>query len=290
MAGIHVVTDSACDLTPELAESHGVRVVPLTIRFGDDELVDRVELSAKEFWDRVVTGPHMPETAAPSPGAFQQAFLAAADEGADGVLCIDLSSGVSATYQSARAAADEVAGRIPVAVVDSRTLTMGTGLLVLAAAELAAGGMPLAELVAEIESMKARATVFGVIDTLDFLRRGGRIGGAARLIGSMLSIKPVIEVRGGVVEVESKQRTRTRSLEYLASKARQGGALERIAVVNGAAADIDVLLGMLDGVESTHDLVVTDLGPVVGSHAGPGTIGLCLVWAAGSGPGAGQNG
>ena len=280
MAGIHVVTDSACDLTPELAEARGIRVVPLTIRFGDEELVDQVELSAKEFWDRVITGPDMPQTAAPAPGAFQQAFLAAADQGADGVVCIDLSSGVSATYQSAVAAANAVGDRIPVAVIDSRTVTMGTGLLTLAAADLAATGMPLAELVAEIEAMKARTSVHGVIDTLDFLRRGGRIGGAARLIGSMLSIKPVIEVRDGVVEVESKQRTRIRSLEYLASKARQAGAIDRIAVVNGAAGDIEVLLGMLDGIESVHDRVVTDLGPVVGSHTGPGTIGLCMVRAA----------
>lgn len=290
MAGIHVVTDSACDLTPELAETNGISIVPLTIRFGTEELVDWQELSAKEFWDRVVTGPHMPETAAPAPGAFQQAFLAAADDGAEGVLCINLSSGVSATYQSAVAAATAVADRVPVQVIDSRTLTMGSGLLALAAAELAATGMALGDLAAEIESMKARTAVYGVIGTLDFLRRGGRIGGAAHLIGSMLSIKPVIEVRDGVVEVESKQRTRARSLEYLASKAREAGPVDRIAVVNGAAGDIDVVLGLLEDVESDHELVVTDLGPVVGSHAGPGTIGLCLVRRSAAGPASPTNG
>lgn len=277
MAAIHVVTDSACDLAPDVAEAHGVRVVPLTIRFGDEELVDQVELSAKEFWDRVVTGPHMPETAAPSPGAFQQAFLDAAEAGADGVICIDLSSGVSATYQAAQTAASAVADRIRVAVIDSRTLTMGTGLLVLAAAERAADGMGLDDLVSTIEEMKTRTRVYGVIDTLDYLRRGGRIGGAARLIGSMLSIKPVIEVRDGVVEVESKQRTRVRSLEYLTSKVRDSAPVERLAVVNGAATDIDLLLGMMAEVHDPSDTLVGDLGPVVGAHAGPGTIGVCLV-------------
>lgn len=276
MPRIHVVTDSACDLAPDVAEARGVRVVPLTIRFGEEELVDQVELSAKEFWDRVVTGPHMPETAAPAPGAFQQAFLDAAEEGADGVLCINLSSGVSATYQAALTGASAVADRIPVTVVDSRTLTMGTGLLVLAAAELAADGMDLDRLGATIEQMKTRARVYGVIGTLDYLRRGGRIGGAAHLIGSMLSIKPVIEVRDGVVEVESKQRTRSRALQYLAAKAVDAGPLIRIAVANGAADDLDELIGHLKGIRCETDIVVTELGPVVGSHAGPGTVGVCF--------------
>ncbi|HEY7948930.1 MAG TPA: DegV family protein, partial [Acidimicrobiales bacterium] len=104
MANIQVVTDSACDLTPSSADSNDIRVVPLTIRFGPEELVDRDELSVKEFWDRVMTGPHMPETAAPAPGAFRQAYLDAAEAGADGVVCVTLSSGLSATFQAATTA------------------------------------------------------------------------------------------------------------------------------------------------------------------------------------------
>lgn len=277
MGAIHVVTDSAGDLPPELAERHGITVVPLTIRFGDEELVDQVQLTAKEFWDRVTTGPHTPQTAAPSPGAFQQAFEAAADDGADGVLCVTLSSAVSATYQAARAAATAVAERVPVSVVDSRTLTMGSGLLALHAADLAASGMGLDELTLAIEAAKARVSVFGVIDTLEFLHRGGRIGGAAKLLGSMLAIKPVIEVRDGVVEVESKQRTRARSLEYLADKVRRGGPFDRVAVVHGAAADVEVILGLLADVHDAGGVLVADLGPVVGTHAGPGTIGVCTL-------------
>jgi len=276
MAGIRVVTDSACDLDPALTDERAISVVPLTIRFGDKEFVDREELSTKEFWDRVVTGSVIPETAAPSPGAFAAAFRAAADQGASGVVCVTLSSGVSATYQAATAAASDVADAIPVRVVDSRSLTMGEGLLVLAACDLAAAGRDLDELVAELEDLKDRTRVYGVVDSLDFLRKGGRIGGAARLVGSLLSIKPVIEIRGGVVEVESKQRTRARSLEYLAGKALQAGPLERLAVANGAAGDIDVVLSLLAGATTEHELVVGDLGPVVGSHAGPGTIGVCF--------------
>jgi DegV family protein with EDD domain len=276
MPGIHVITDSACDLTPEMADERNVRVVPLTIRFGDEELVDRQELSTKEFWDRVVTGPHMPETAAPSPGTFQQAFLDAAEAGAEGVLCVNLSSGLSATYQSARTAADAVADRVPVRVVDSQSVTMGLGMMVITATERAAQGANLDEIVTELQDLRTRTRVFGVVDSLDFLKRGGRIGSAQALLGSLLSIKPVIEVRNGIVEAESKQRTRSRALDYLAAKAVDAGRLERLAMASGVAPDADQLASRLAGANSAHDLVVSDLGPVIGAHAGPGTIGVCF--------------
>ncbi|HUO47472.1 MAG TPA: DegV family protein, partial [Acidimicrobiales bacterium] len=245
MPGIHVVTDSACDLTPEMCDERGIRVVPLTIRFGDEELVDRQELSVKEFWDRVVTGPHMPETAAPAPGAFQQAFLDAAEAGAEGVVCVNLSSGLSATYQSARTAADALGGEIPVRVVDSLSVTMGLGLMVLKAVDLAADGHSLDDIVTELEDVRSRTHVYGVVDSLDFLKRGGRIGGAQALLGSLLSIKPVIDVRNGVVEVESKQRTRARALDYLAGKAIEAGPLDALAMASGVAPDADELAAKL---------------------------------------------
>ena len=276
MPGVKVVTDSACDLPPQMAEDRGVRVVPLSIRFGDEELVDREELSVKEFWDRVTTGTVMPETAAPSPGAFQTAFLEAADDGADAVSCITLSSGVSATYQAACTAAAAVADRIRVSVTDSLSMTMGLGLMVLAAVDLADTGAGIDAVDAEVQRLRDATRVYGVIDSLDFLKRGGRIGGAQQLMGSLLSIKPVIEIRNGVVEVESRQRTRSRSLQYLAGKALEAGPLERLAVANGAATDIDEVVSLARKASTAHEIVVTDLGPVIGAHGGPGTIGLCF--------------
>ena len=276
MPGIRVVTDSACDLPPQLAEDRGVRVVPLTIRFGEEEFVDREQLSTKEFWDRVTTGTVMPETAAPAPGAFRDAFLAAAEEGAEGVVCVTLSSGVSATYQAAVTAATAVGEQVPVSVVDSMSMTMGEGHMVLAALEAAEAGKGLAEIEAVLASCRARSRVYGVIDSLDFLKRGGRIGGAAQLMGSLLSIKPVIEIRDGTVEVESRQRTRARSLSYMASKATGAGRLARISVANGVAGDIEELLSHLAGVDCERELIVAELGPVIGAHGGPGTIGLCF--------------
>jgi DegV family protein with EDD domain len=276
MASIQVVTDSACDLTPSMADTRGVRVVPLTIRFGPEELVDRDELSIKEFWDRVITGPHMPETAAPSPGAFRQAYLDAAEAGRDGVICITLSSGLSATFQAASTAATDLGVSMPVRVVDSLSVTMGEGLLCLAAADMADDGRGLDDIVTEVESLRDRTHVYGVLESLDYLKKGGRIGGAAHLVGSLLSIKPVIEVRSGVVEVESKQRTRSRALQYLAGKALQAGPLERLAVANGMARDIDELTSLLEDARPEHETVMSDLGPVIGAHAGPGTVGVCF--------------
>jgi DegV family protein with EDD domain len=277
MARIRVVTDSAGDLSAELAKEHDISVVPLSIRFGTEEFVDGSTLSTDEFWARCAASKLLPETSAPSPGAFQQAFLAAADEGYDGVLCLNLSAGVSATYQAAVAAAKTVSDRIPVRVVDSRSMTMGLGLMTLDVAELAATGADLDALVARVDELIPRTLVFGVVDTLEHLEKGGRIGGARALLGSLLSIKPVVTLVDGVVAEESKQRTRGRSLAYLADKARNAPPISRLAVCNGAAPDIKEFLTMLDGVATDHPLAVVDLGPVVGTHTGPGTVGLCIV-------------
>jgi len=143
MARIRVVADSACDLSAEVAAEHGISIVPLSIRFGAEEFVDGKDLTTEEFWARCKASPVLPETAAPSPGAFQEAFLAAADEGYDGVLSLSLSAGVSATFQAATAAARAVADTIEVRALDSRSMTMGLGLMVLDLADLAATGADL---------------------------------------------------------------------------------------------------------------------------------------------------
>ena len=277
MARIRVVTDSACDLSPELAESLGIVVVPLTIRFGDEEFVDGRDLTTEQFWARCKASEVLPETAAPSPGAFQAAFEAAAADGCDGVLCMSLSAGVSATFQAASAAARAVSDAVDVRTVDTRSMTMGLGLMVIDVAELAATGADLDALEARARSLIPRTSVFGVVDTLDHLEKGGRIGGARAMIGSLLSIKPVVTLVDGEVAEESKQRTRGRSLQYVADKVHQSPPLSRIAVSHGAASDIDDFLALVADVSSEHPIVVTQLGPVVGTHTGPATIGLCMI-------------
>ena len=211
MPGVHIVTDSACDLTDQLVKEHNVIVVPLTIRFGDEEFEDRRQLTPAEFWERCHGKGDLPATAAPSPGAFQAAFQQAADEGADAVLCLTISSKVSGTYGSAVTAADTFSS-VPVRVVDTFSLTMGQGLLVIAAAEEAAAGAGLDELAAATEDRIPRTRIYGVLGGLEHLQRGGRIGGARALLGSLLNIKPVIQLKDGEVAEESKQRTRGKAL------------------------------------------------------------------------------
>lgn len=271
---IRVVTDSACDLPDELVDDLGIGLVPLHIRFGSDEVVDRFELSTKEFWARTATAPSLPETSAPSPGAFHQAFEQMAEQGATGVVCVNLSSRLSATIEAARQAAGELGGAVPVRVVDSLSVTMGEGLIAVEAATRAAEGGSLDEVVAAAEAAVGRVRLYGVVDTLDNLKRGGRIGGLSALVGSMLAIKPVIELRDGVVEQESKQRTRTRSLQYLAGKVRDAGALSRLAVFGADAPDLDGFLAMIDDVAAATPRLVGDIGPVIGTHCGPGAIGV----------------
>lgn len=278
MAGIRVVTDSACDLLESTVHELGIGVVPLRIRFGDEELVDREELSTKEFWSRCASSSALPSTAAPSPGQFQQAFEAMADDGADGVVCVDLSSKMSATIESARQAAQALEGRLPVRVVDSRSVTLGLGLIVTEAARVARAGGSLDEVVAAAEAAVSSMKLYGAIDTLENLKKGGRVGGARALLGSMLSIKPVIEVRDGVVEEESKQRTRSRSLRYLADKAKAAGPVSHLAVFSADAPDLDEFLGLLEGVEPTGGpILYGDVGPVIGTHAGRGAVGVAWI-------------
>jgi fatty acid kinase fatty acid binding subunit len=276
MPGVHIVTDSACDLTEQLVKEHNVTVVPLTIRFGTEELEDRRQLSPEEFWDRCRGKGALPETAAPSPGAFQAAFDQAADEGADAVLCLTISSKVSGTYGSAVTAAASY-DRVPVKVVDTFSLTMGEGLLVIAAAEEAAAGAGLDELVAATQDRSTRTHIFGVIGALDHLQRGGRIGGARALLGSLLDIKPVIQLKDGAVAEESKQRTRARALAYLTNKVRADAPLERIAVADGACGDFAEVLASVADIATEHPLLTVELGPVVGTHAGPNTVGVCYI-------------
>jgi DegV family protein with EDD domain len=205
-----------------------------------------------------------------------EAFQAALADGCDGVVCITISSKLSATYQAACAGAGEVADRIDVRVVDSLSVTMGEGLLALEAAKAANSGVGLEAIVEAANHGVERVRVYGALDTLDNLRKGGRIGSAQAIFGSLLAIKPVIEVRDGVVEAESRQRTRTRSLEYLAEKVTSAGDVEQLAVVHAAAGDVDVLLDMLAKRFPREQILVSYIGPVIGTHSGAGGIGVCF--------------
>jgi DegV family protein with EDD domain len=271
--GVRVVTDSACDLPDDLIERNGIGVVPLTIRFGNEELIDRKELSTDEFWRRLADSDVLPETSAPSAGAFEGAFRGMVEDGATGIICINLSSKLSATMQSAQVAAQAVQADCPVVVIDSLMVSMGLGSLCLTAAQRAADGDSLESIVANVTDRRNRSKLYGALDTLEFLKKGGRVGNARALLGTMLAIKPVLEVRDGVVEEAGKVRTRSKALRLLVDRVKEG-PFENLSVLHGNAPDVDELLDLLEPLAARDQIVVGQIGPVIGTHAGPRVIGV----------------
>lgn len=272
---VRIVTDSACDLPQAVADELGIEIVPLTIRIDGKEYVDRQDLSVAEFWAKCAASSTLPETAAPSPGQFEQTYRQLAADGATSIVTINLSGALSATMQSAELAARSVSEVIPVTVVDSRSVTVGLGAIVVACARLAADGADH-EAVAELANDLARRTrVWGALDTLDNLKKGGRIGNAKALLASALAIKPIIEVRDGKVEQGGKQRTRAKALAFLVDKVTESGPLDSLYVMHADCRDVDQFVEMLRP-HVAGQIIVGDIGPVVGSHAGHGTIGVAF--------------
>jgi len=273
-----VITDSSCDLPQDLADSLGVRIVPLFIRFGDEELVDRDDLSTAQFWARCANESDLPSTAAPPPGRFESTIRELAAEGATGVLVVSLSGALSATLQSAELGAAGAGDLIPVRVVDSRTVSMGLGSIVVACARAGLEGRSLDDVTALARDLVDRCQVWGALDTLDNLKKGGRIGGAKAMVASVLSIKPIIEVRDGVVQEGGKQRTRSKALAFLVDKVRENVAspgITQLSVLQADCTDVDAFVAQLKSVYS-GEIIVGDIGAVIGTHAGRGTIGVAF--------------
>jgi len=271
---VRIVTDSSCDLTEEQARDLGIEVVPLTVRFGDVELVDRSELTVEDFYARMAASEELPQTAAPSPGAFEAAFRRCVDAGADGIVCVNLSAQLSATMQSAQTAAKSLEGTVPVEVVDSKSVTLGLGSMVVWAAEQARAGADTATIADAVRDMAERQRIWATLDTLDNLKKGGRIGGAKALVASLLSIKPAISLNTGAVEEAGKPRTRGKALRWLADKVLAEPAVEHLCVVHGQAPDIEEFLDLLAPRYSREELTIGVIGPIIGAHGGPRVIGV----------------
>ena len=276
MTSVQIVTDSSCDLPEEVIAELNIKIVPLKIRFGETEFVDRFELSTDQFWDKCQSMDELPSTAAPAPGAFVEQFEEAASQGASGVVAIVLSGELSATIEAAQQAALMVKDKIEVKVVDSRTVTMGLGSIVVGAATAAQSGATIEEISANAIDCVERTQVHAALDTLENLRKGGRIGAAGSLLGSMLSIKPLIEVRNGVVEPAGKQRTRSKALNSIVAVVKEHAEqIEQLCALHAACEDVDAFVEQIKAVVNV-DVLVGQVGPVVGAHAGLGTIGVAF--------------
>jgi len=231
MRRIAIVTDSTADLAPEAAAAAGVRVVPLFVRFGAAEFRVGVDLSTEQFWMRMLAPEApFPTTAAPSPGTFRETFEACFAEGADAIVCPTIGSKLSATFQSATLAAEALPDR-EIHVIDTGSTSMATGIPALLAAEMAAAGAPAAEIAASVCDRLPDIDLYVAVDTLEYLKKGGRLSPARAAIGTLLSVKPIITVRDGIVVIAERPRTRAKARERVVDLV-TAQPVERIAIVH----------------------------------------------------------
>jgi DegV family protein with EDD domain len=274
---IGIVTDSTCDLPPEIAAQHGIIIVPVYINLGNESYLDGVELSREAFYARLPECDPPPTTATPGPQMFLQAYERLAEEGATEILSVHVSRTLSAILDTAQAAAREAP--VPVTVLDSGSLTLGTGFLAWAAAEAAARGASMDEIVALVKDQIQRTHVFAVLDTLDFLRRSGRLNAVVATLSSWLQIKALLKMHAGSASSE-KIRTAQAATKRLVALLREQGPLERVALVHThALEEARALEHSAQHLLSAQELLSVDITPVLGAHLGPGAVGFACVRA-----------
>lgn len=270
---VQIITDSAADISLERAAELGVRIVPLWIRFGDEEFTDLVDLDAESFYRRMAESKEPPTTAAPAPGAFEAAIREAGADG-DAVIVISLSGDLSATMASAENAARAIGDDVDVRVFDSKSITATLGMKVIAAANAARDGKSADEIIAILEDLRSRSRVYGALNTLENLKKNGRIGGAQAMLGSALSIKPIIDISDGTVHEAAKVRTRRKALIWMRDRIYAEPHIAELALCSGNAADVEELLELIADRYPRDQVNLWTIGPVIGSHGGPGVIGF----------------
>ncbi len=275
---VHLIVDSTADIPAERARELGIRVVPLMVLFGEEAYRDGVDLGAAEFYAKLKATQAMPTTSAPSPGLFEQTYREAIAAGASSILEISISGALSATYSVAKQVAEMVAAetKVPIEVIDSRSVSMGFGLPAEIIAAEARNGASLADLKAHAESLLNRVRLYATLDTLEFLQRGGRIGRAQALVGTLLSMKPLLQVRDGQVLPLERVRTWGKALERIGQLVQQLGPLETLTVVGTDEASRQMLIDIVRPFWS-GPIETSALGPVVGAHAGPGAAGVIAI-------------
>jgi DegV family protein with EDD domain len=278
MTSVGVVTDSTADLPPGLQERYALGCVPLVVSWDGQTFRDKVDLTTAEFYARLRHSKSMPHTGAPSPAAFEDAFREQLRQH-DSVVNVSLPSKLSSTLDIARRAAESVdPGRI--SIVDSGTVSIGQAWLVETAARLGADGVGSPEIVQRLEHMKPRLRLFAALETLEFLQRGGRIGRAQALMGTLLNVKPILGVHDGEVHPIERVRTTAAALRRMVELVVGQGRPERLAVIDGAAAQhASQLEAQLRAQYPDVQIDRGEIGPVLGTHAGPGVVGVSVLVA-----------
>jgi DegV family protein with EDD domain len=276
---VKIVTDTLSDITFDLAEKLGVSVVPLYVRFGEEMYRDRVDISSQDFYRRLVNEPKLPSTTQPTPNDFAEVYKKLAQE-TDEILVIVVSSKLSGTYQSAMQAKEMVKGKCRIEVVDSQQVAMGMGLIVISAVKAAKEGADLTRLADMARKAISRTHLIAYFDTLKYLAKGGRIGKAQGLLGSVLSVKPILTVRDGEMAPLTRVRSLTAGLDYLYSVAASYSKIEALALEHATTpADADKLVERLDKIFPKTQIYRSVISPVIGTYSGPNALALTVLEA-----------
>lgn len=276
---VRIVTDSTCDLPKEIITRYGIHVVPLYINVGKQGYLDNVDITREDFYNRLPVFPEHPTTAVPSIERFRVAYLALADEGATEIVSIHISIALSATVDVARLAAQETS-EVKVTVIDSQQLSLGSGFMVETAARMAADGKTAAEIQAALEEQTRRSHVFAALDTLEFLKRSGRMNKYLAGFATLLQVKPILTMHMGKPGTE-RVRTRERAMQRVIDMLTAVGPIERVAIVHTHAIPerIARLRQMAAHLLPAGEIMTEDITPVIGAHIGPGALGFAVIRA-----------
>lgn len=278
MASVALVTDSTADIPREVRDKLDIAMVPLKVSFGEETFLDNITLQPAEFYEKLTSFSGLPKTSTPSPADYYEVFKRLVDEGRT-VISVHLSSGVSGTYQSALIAQSMLEGEGDVTVIDSKSASYGYGNQVVAAAEMAQKGASKEEIIEKIHFLRKEMQLYFLVDTLEYLQKGGRIGKASAVLGSLLNIKPILSIddEGTVFPVEKvrgQKRAMSRITELVDTHFKGGPVDVTLALTPGHTAGAAEFAEMLKNQLNVKRYLTTDIGPVIGTHAGPGTIGL----------------
>jgi len=282
LSRVAIITDSASDLDPASAAAEGIRIVPLLVNFGSQSYKSGVEMSTATFWERMVApDAPFPTTAASSPGEFREAYEAAFTAGASAIVSIHVAGSLSGTIKSAQIARDMLPER-EIHIVDSLGASMVEGILARLGVELAAAGHPAAEIARVLGARAQDMVIYVALETLAYLKKGGRISGPQAAIGTLLSVKPIIMVRNGKVETVERIRTRTKARERLIELITER-PIERMSILHTVSSDVEgfreQVLAMAPGLDPA-DVSIDLVGPSVGPHLGPGCVGGAILYRA----------
>ncbi len=273
---IKIVVDSASSIAPSLAQSLGLHLIPMKVLFGEETYLDSVTLDSEEFYRRLATNRVLPATSQPSAGEFLELFQRLTADGSE-VLCILISHQMSGTLSSAEAARDMLPDR-SIHIFNSLSVSIGEGLMAAAAAEMVQAGLPMEAILARLGRMRAQMRVFFVVDTLEFLQRGGRIGGAAALVGTLLKVKPILFIENGRIEplekVRTKQKAVERMLAVMTEQVGQGAAVWGGVAHTNCPVEAAQVEEMLRSRFACKWVLMGEAGPTIGTHAGPGVLGI----------------